>query len=197
MILRCLFKNLAGKHPKETDVIFLWPQNRGGESWMGSKQSKEPALKVRLLHPEYALTPPTLNLPDPPMGPCRIQSWLSLWLLLTSRKLSQDREGALWSSGSCEDPADWSCFVPGLQLHVQFLEKETLVKNPEFSKAWLQRPQWSTCPGSQKKAGTGFFWVPWKKPLCDLFFLLPSFVFTSFALKMLLITISVQFEMQA
>lgn len=50
--------------------------------------------------------------------------------------------------------------------------------------------------GVRKRLGLGSFKCHGKS-LCVLFFLLPSFVVFSFALKKLLIIISVRFEMQA
>lgn len=50
-------------------------------------------LEVRALHPKPVLTPPTLNLPDPRMDLCRIQSRLSLG---QGREGGRGSEGAVW-----------------------------------------------------------------------------------------------------
>lgn len=50
-------------------------------------------LEVRALHPKPVLTPPTLNLPDPRMHLCRIQSRLSPG---QGREGGRGSEGAVW-----------------------------------------------------------------------------------------------------
>lgn len=137
-------------------------------------------LAVRALHPKPVLTRPTLNLPDPRMDLCRIQSRLSLG---QGREGGRGSEGAVWML--LMDSCSW------LAAPCAVLENERAWSRPQNAAKPLVQGGRKGLELYSSKGHEG------KKPSMCFFFLLPSFVFSPLALKKLLIIISVQLETQS